>query len=155
MTRDRLVTAFVVLTAAAMAVVVWVFVLHPSQVVHDRPVLTTPIVEPGLTPLPRDSGPRNNRRGPSAPGNLHRSVGAVANPGPRRGSRPAGSDSTPASAPKPKTTHKRPAAPHKPNTGGQASQPPPAPSKPPPAAVGVTAPAPATVCLRPAVTVNC
>jgi hypothetical protein len=150
MTRDRLVTVFVVLVATAIGVVVWVFVLHPSRVVHDRTVLTTPIVSSPLTPLPRDSGPRNNRRGPSAPGNLHRSVGAVANPGPRRGSRPAGSDSTPATAPKPKTTHKRPAAPQKP-PGATSPQPSPQPRPP----VGVTLPAPVTVCVRPVAGVNC
>jgi cytoskeletal protein RodZ len=144
-----LLAAVVLFGAAILA-----FVLTSGGSTRVVRTQTTVVEAPPLTPLPRDSGPKNNPRG-HASGQVGASGSSTSSEAPKSEPTPANRPSTPATAPKPATTHKRPAAPPKPNTGGQAPQPAPTPPQPPPAAVGVTAPAPATVCLRPAATVNC
>jgi cytoskeletal protein RodZ len=102
---------------------------------------TTVVEAPPLTPLPRDSGPKNNLTRSSTASQSSQSTVQ-----PQNGSLPV------KTRPEPKTTHKPSSGAHQPSTPAQPSNPP--PSQPPPV-VGVTVPLPATVCLRPAATVNC
>jgi hypothetical protein len=112
---------------------------------------TTVLVEPQQTPL-RDSGPKNNTRGPSASSPNSGSVGAVANPGPRRGSRPATSHPKAKKRQTPKTTPTpRPSS----QGGSQGTQPSNPPPTQPPPLVGAAVPAPVHVCARPIAGVNC
>lgn len=114
----------------------------------------TKVVEaPPLTPLPRDSGPKNNPKSTTYQ-SPRRSGQSTAGFGSTTGDRARGNAKSTrplATAPKPATTHKRPAAPQQPNTGGQSPPPPPAQPRPP---VSATVPVPVTVCTRLA-TVNC
>lgn len=135
------------------AVAAWIVSGPHRTVVRERGRTSTTIVEaPPLTPL-RDSGPKNNRRtqtarrsGPSTGRPLPTAVPESATPAPQNHPLPS------RKRPGPKTTPT-------PRPSSQGSQPPsqppsPPPSQPPPV-VGVTAPAPVTVCARPVATVNC
>lgn len=137
-----LLAASVLFGAAILA-----FVLTSGGSTRVVRTQTTVMEAPPLTPLPRDSGPKNNpvrsraSRGERAP------VPSVLDEPARRSRGQSGTQT----APKPTTTHKRPATPQKPNTGGQAPQPAPAQPRPP---VSATVPAPVTVCTKLAA-VNC
>jgi hypothetical protein len=151
-TRDRLVSVFVALTAVALVVLVWVLThRHERTVVQEERPQTTVLVEPPRTPLPRDSGPKNNARSRKA-----RNVGSArgqANVQPRTLAKPQNRPLSPRGRRKAKTPRTTRPHRHRPVYTPPARGSPPPPSQRPP--VDVQVPAPLTVCVRPAGGVNC
>lgn len=160
MTRDRLVTVFVVLASAAVAVVVvWLLWFRPTRMVQ-QPVVTNPTVvvqQPALTPL-RDSGPKNNspkkktrrgaRRGATQDGSsavgANRSVQVPTRTGvQRRAQRRSPVKKRQTSSPK-----------HSPAPASQGGSQPPQTASPPPA-VSITVPAPVSACVDHLAGLNC
>jgi hypothetical protein len=130
------------------AVVAWVISGPHKTVVHDRPRLgpTTVLVAPPQTPLPRDSGPKNNARAKqsgqakkvgSVTGHAKFQARKLAKPQKRRV--PVKTRKTP------RSKAKRPAVPQRPTQPSQPANPAPAPDDP---TVTATVPLPVGVCIR-------
>lgn len=144
---SRLVAVFVILASLAVAIVVlWLAAFrHPRRSVRVvKP--TTVLVAPPQTPLPRDSGPRNNAtRKKVAHTTTH---GKSQTPSAAIPTMPIQTHRAPVTVRRPKTTVPKHKATPTPQTSTTPAQTPP-PSPPPPPTAAVTTPAgTVTVCVK-------